>query len=56
MQGLGVFGFGVSASTAEGPIARGFKTLRGRARGRIREFPTIRGTLFWGPYSKDPTI
>ena len=20
------------------------------------EFPTIRGTLFWGPYDKDPTI
>ena len=22
----------------------------------IREFPKIRGTLFWGPYNKDPTI
>ena len=22
----------------------------------IWEFPKIRGTLFWGPYSKDPTI
>ena len=21
-----------------------------------REFPKIRGTLFWGPYNKDPTI
>ena len=20
------------------------------------EFPKIRGTLFWGPYSEDPTI
>ena len=20
-----------------------------------REFPKIRGTLFWGPYNKDPT-
>ena len=20
------------------------------------EFPQIRGTLFWGPYNKDPTI
>ena len=20
------------------------------------EFPKIRGTLFWGPYNKDPTI
>ena len=20
------------------------------------EFPKIRGTLFWGPYHKDPTI
>ena len=33
MQGLGVFGFGVSASTAEGPIARGFKTLSGEGAG-----------------------
>ena len=22
----------------------------------IWEFPKIRGTLFWGPYKKDPTI
>ena len=22
----------------------------------IGEFPKIRGTLFWGPYNKDPTI
>ena len=22
----------------------------------IREFSKIRGTLFWGPYNKDPTI
>ena len=22
----------------------------------IWEFPTIGGTLFWGPYNKDPTI
>ena len=21
---------------------------------RIWEFPTIRGTLFWGPYNNDP--
>ena len=32
------------------------------ARGRVQgfsgvwEFPKIRGTLFWGPYDKDPTI
>ena len=24
--------------------------------GKIWEFPTIRGTLFWRPYSRDPTI
>ena len=24
--------------------------------GSIREFPKIWGTLFWGPYNKDPTI
>ena len=24
--------------------------------GFIWEFPKIRGTLFWGPYTKDPTI
>ena len=24
--------------------------------GFIWEFPTIRGTVFWGPYNKDPTI
>ena len=23
---------------------------------RIWEFPKIRGTLFWAPYNKDPTI
>ena len=22
----------------------------------VWEFPEIRGTLFWGPYNKDPTI
>ena len=22
----------------------------------IWEFPKIRGTVFWGPYNKDPTI
>ena len=22
----------------------------------IKEFPKMRGTLFWGPYNKDPTI
>ena len=22
----------------------------------IWEFPKIRGTIFWGPYNKDPTI
>ena len=22
----------------------------------IWEFPKIRGTLFWGPYNKDPTV
>ena len=22
----------------------------------IREFPKIRGTLFWGPYDTDPTM
>ena len=22
----------------------------------IWEFPKIRGTFFWGPYNKDPTI
>ena len=25
-------------------------------KGHIWEFPTIRGTLFWGPENKDPTI
>ena len=24
--------------------------------GEIWEFPKIRGTLFWGPYNKDPTL
>ena len=23
---------------------------------RRSEFPKIRGTLFWGPYNRDPTI
>ena len=23
---------------------------------RIWEFPIIRGTLFWGPYNKGPTV
>ena len=30
--------------------------LKGNKTGTIREFPKIRGTLFWGPYHKDPTI
>ena len=25
-------------------------------RDRMREFPKIRGSLFWGPYNKDPII
>ena len=29
---------------------------RGSQKGSIREFPKIRGTLFWGPYDKDPII
>ena len=41
--------------------ALGFETVRNRkekpkVRLAIREFPKIRGTLFWGPYNKDPTI
>ena len=24
--------------------------------GNMWEFPKIRGTLFWGPYKKDPTV
>ena len=38
--GFGVFVFGVLGGL-------GF---------RVWEFPKIRGTLFWGPYNKDPTI
>ena len=30
----------------------GFLGVRGVM---IGEFPKIRGTLFWGPYNKDPT-
>ena len=33
----------------------GFRSIRVSG-GRMWEFPKIRGTLFWGPYSKDPTI
>ena len=25
-------------------------------KGYCKGFPKIRGTLFWGPYNKDPTI
>ena len=39
------------------PGLRFFFFLWGRALGfRIWEFPKVRGTLFWGPYNKDPTI
>ena len=36
-----------------------FKPLEGPGSpfsGSAREFPKIRGTLFGGPYNKDPTI
>ena len=34
------------------------RSLKGSIRGSIRgfRFPNIRGTLFGGPYNKDPTI
>ena len=35
--------------------ARGHKGFQG-FRGAKGEFPKIRGTLFWDPYNKDPTI
>ena len=44
----------------EGSTGLGFRApgARGRVQGfsGVWEFPKIRGTLFWGPYDKDPTI
>ena len=33
-----------------------FLGLMDSATRSIWEFPKIRGTVFWGPYDKDPTI
>ena len=35
---------------------RGLEVWGGKISKMIREFPGIRGTLFWGPYTKDPII
>ena len=42
---FGIFGFarGSGRLGADGPAERW-------------EFPKIRGTVYWGPYNKDPTI
>ena len=39
-------------------IARRYRYLRVPSKGYWKglEFPEIRGTLFWGPYKKGPTI
>ena len=53
MQGSG---FGVSECRIQGS---GFRVLFGASALRIQdiwEFPEIVGTLFWGPYNKDPAI
>ena len=50
-----IAGFGLGAWGGDGP-------LKGYDEGAIRvplkglEFPKMRGTLFWGPYNKDPPI
>ena len=53
MEGTGkirpLFGLNVS-SLGEVYVSEGADS------GSIREFPNIRGTLFWGPENKDPTI
>ena len=33
-----------------------FFQWKGRLAGSMWELPKIRGTLFWGPYNRDPTI
>ena len=52
-----------ASEVAEAAAARGHVAVWGRAArtGRLgdelkREFPKSGGTLFWGPYNKDPTI
>ena len=39
-----------------GPCRRDFGAISGPYATYIWEFPKIRGTLFWGPFSQDPTI
>ena len=55
--------FQLSGSYCKLRVWQGFRFQGRGARGRpgsaglpIWEFPEIRGTLFWGPYNKDPTI
>ena len=44
-----------SKSTASFPDM-GLQPLPKPLNSGIWDFPEMRGTLFWGPYSKDPTI
>ena len=37
-------------------LHRLFMSVRVEGPASTREFPKIRGTVFWGPYNKDPTI
>ena len=61
-RGLGfrVLGLGFwvqEASRSPGCNFRVFNPeIRTVEHGTAWEFPKIRGTLFWGPYNKDPTI
>ena len=46
-KGFRILMFQLSGVYCKGSIQLHFK-------GPLREFPKIRGTLFWSPYNKDP--
>ena len=49
-----VWGFGHFQGLASQAVRLRLRGVDSRSQ-RIWEFPTIRGTLYWGPYNKDPT-
>ena len=49
-------GFSYSRSPGSGRLILDSERGNFKLFGLIWEFPKTRGTVFWGPYSKDPTI
>ena len=46
----------VGRQVARAPASPDRKDSNKRSSNDMWEFPKIRGTLFWDPYNKDPTI